>query len=108
MHELKEVCRAYQPVVVFLMETRAPRGRVDRIRRTLKFKFTTVLSREVFQEGCVFYGIRKLMSRFVSHLQTSFILLLLIKEGILVLNALMFMGTQSSMIGVTSGGSWLA
>lgn len=39
MHELKEVCRAYQPVVVFLMETRAPRGRVDRIRRTLKFKF---------------------------------------------------------------------
>lgn len=37
MNELKELCRAYQPVVVFLMETRAPRGRVERLCRTLKF-----------------------------------------------------------------------
>lgn len=40
IHELKEVCRAFQPVVVFLMETRAPRERVDRIRRTLKFQYS--------------------------------------------------------------------
>lgn len=37
--ELKEVCRAYQPVVLFLMETRAPKERVERLKRTLKFKF---------------------------------------------------------------------
>lgn len=40
MRELKEVCRAYQPVVVFLMETRALRGRVEWIWRALKYQFS--------------------------------------------------------------------
>lgn len=39
INELKEVCRTYQLVVLFLMETRAPKARVEGLRRYLKFKF---------------------------------------------------------------------
>lgn len=38
INELRELCRSHQPAVVFLMETKAPKERVERIRRTLKFK----------------------------------------------------------------------
>lgn len=37
MRELKELCRIHQPAIVFLMETRAPEERLERVRRRLRF-----------------------------------------------------------------------
>lgn len=37
MNELKELCKFHQPAILFLMETRAPRGRVEKLQRSLKF-----------------------------------------------------------------------
>lgn len=38
MRELKQLCKAHMPTIVFLMETRAPEGRIENIRRRLKFQ----------------------------------------------------------------------
>lgn len=38
MRELRHFCKAHTPVIVFLMETRASEGRVENVRRRLKFK----------------------------------------------------------------------
>lgn len=37
--ELRELCKHYQPAIVFLMETRAPKERIERLRRSLKFSY---------------------------------------------------------------------
>lgn len=36
--ELKNLCKIYRPAIIFLMETRAPEERVERVRRRLKYK----------------------------------------------------------------------
>lgn len=36
-NELRELCKLYQPAVVFLMKTKAPRGRVEKVKRSLHF-----------------------------------------------------------------------
>lgn len=37
IRELKELCKAHQPAILFLMETRAQKERVENMRRRLKF-----------------------------------------------------------------------
>lgn len=37
INELRELCKSNQPAILFLMETRAPPGRIDKLRRSLKF-----------------------------------------------------------------------
>lgn len=37
MNELRELCKLYQPALIFLMETRAPRKRISKLQRTLRF-----------------------------------------------------------------------
>lgn len=39
MSELRELCKFHQPAIIFLMETRAPKERIENLRRRLKFKF---------------------------------------------------------------------
>lgn len=36
--ELRDICRSHKPEIVFLMETRAPKERIVRYRRMLKFQ----------------------------------------------------------------------
>lgn len=36
--ELKNLCKAYKPTIIFLMETRAPEERIENVRRRLKFR----------------------------------------------------------------------
>lgn len=44
--ELRDLCRQQQPAIVFLMETRAPKGRVVRLQTRLRFEHSfTVLPR---------------------------------------------------------------
>lgn len=38
IRELHELCKAYQPAILFLMETRAPMGRIEKMKRRLKFQ----------------------------------------------------------------------
>lgn len=38
IRELKELCQPQRPAIIFLMETRAPEGRIDSVRRRLKFQ----------------------------------------------------------------------
>lgn len=37
MRELRQLCKAHTPAIVFLMETRASVERVENVRRKLKF-----------------------------------------------------------------------
>lgn len=37
LRELKSICRASQPAILFLLETRAHKERIDRVKRSLKF-----------------------------------------------------------------------
>lgn len=39
LRELKNLCKSLQPSILFLMETRAPGVRIERMRRSLKFKY---------------------------------------------------------------------
>lgn len=39
LRELKDLCRAYQLAILFLMETRAHKERIERVKRSLKFKY---------------------------------------------------------------------
>lgn len=38
IQELKGLCKVHRPAILFLMETRAPRGRVENMKRRLKFQ----------------------------------------------------------------------
>lgn len=38
MYELRELNKSPQPAIIFLMETRAPKGRICTLRRTLRFQ----------------------------------------------------------------------
>lgn len=38
MRELKHLCKAHTPAIVFLMETRALEGRIENVRSRLRFK----------------------------------------------------------------------
>lgn len=38
MNELRELCKHHQPVVLFLMETKAPKERIRKIQQSLKFQ----------------------------------------------------------------------
>lgn len=37
IRELRDICKSQQPSIVFLMETRAHRNRIENLRRSLKF-----------------------------------------------------------------------
>lgn len=37
MNELRELCKIYQPALIFLMETKAPRERISKLQRSLRF-----------------------------------------------------------------------
>lgn len=38
MNELRELNKSYQPAIIFLMETRAPKGRISNLRYKLRFQ----------------------------------------------------------------------
>lgn len=71
-NELREICKLYQPAVVFLMETRTPRGRVERLKRSLRFNEAfTVEPRELSGGLCLFWN--KKMSLDIREANPNFI-----------------------------------
>lgn len=57
IRELSELCRIHQPDIMFLMETRAPRERAEKMQRRLKFKRCFVVNPIGLSGGlCLFWN----------------------------------------------------
>lgn len=57
IHELRDLCKQVQPAILFLMETRAPLERVERMRITLKFKYVYCVEARGMSGGiCLFWN----------------------------------------------------
>lgn len=57
IRELSELCKVHQPDIVFLMETRAPKERVEKMRRRLKFQRCFVVNPRGLSGGlCLFWN----------------------------------------------------
>lgn len=65
--ELKNMCRALQPPILFVMETRAPGERIIRAKRKLKFQHVFWVEPRGLSGGWVYFGKTMLMLILSSH-----------------------------------------
>lgn len=91
INELKDICKAYKSSIIFLMETHAPRGRVERLKYDRSY-----VDLEEFQAAFIYYGSRRLTFRCWQLLLTTFILLFGLKMEITNVNVLLFMEIRLS------------
>lgn len=67
MRELKDICKKQQPSIIFLMETRAHRSKIERIMRSLKFHNCFVEEADGTTRGLCLIWSRKVNIQVLSH-----------------------------------------
>lgn len=63
IRELTKLCKSHHPDLVFLMETRAPRERVENMKKRLKFKSFFVVNPRGLSEGLLYFGMKMYTSK---------------------------------------------
>lgn len=57
--ELRELCRSYQPAVVFIMETKSSKERIEKVKRALQFKESFVVDPRGLSGGlCLLWNVK--------------------------------------------------
>lgn len=62
--EVKDLMQKYKSVVLFLMETRARKERVEKVRRELRFQHSFCIEAIGKSEDCAYFGMITLKSKF--------------------------------------------
>lgn len=65
LSELCDICRVHQPAILFLMETRANKDRVERVRRKLKYANSFVVEARGLSEGLCLLWDKKFIFKFL-------------------------------------------